>query len=452
MIVEQRARCFPLSCSDANEDTEPRASTNENPLNLFRACAPSIMPIETSPMSPKSANPRLPLKILPTAELNALGSSACRLAFGVRESFRPGGSKHAEARATAAAALSQKVDGAAGAQLPLPRSSLENSPLPDLSWSMEDDRNCAEDPSRLIEKKQRSLLLERPAPPRPLALDSVASPGLTDLRKILTDGPSTPDSPTSVTSPLTQCARSSFSLPLRRSLLHPRKVCRTQSMFASPSELIARPDAVVDESCGLLGRLDCEIDTYNVRQDGFRRIREETLCCLLDGTYKHLFDKVIVIDCRFEYEYEGGHIAGAVNISSKPKLERELLDKVLEVKGSSDASVLLVFHCEYSAYRGPMMASHLRSCDRRLNLARYPKLYYPDIVILEGGYSSFYKQNTSRCHPRNYVGMNDIKHVQACEQGLDRFRCDMRARKNASFTLGERGNPAKCHLPLRTIR
>jgi rhodanese-related sulfurtransferase len=30
----------------------------------------------------------------------------------------------------------------------------------------------------------------------------------------------------------------------------------------------------------------------------------------------------MVIDCRFDYEYKGGHIKGAVNIRSPEELER----------------------------------------------------------------------------------------------------------------------------------
>ena len=37
-------------------------------------------------------------------------------------------------------------------------------------------------------------------------------------------------------------------------------------------------------------------------------------------------------------------------------------------------------------FRGPMMAKHLRKCDRMCNYDNYPLLTYPDIAILEGGY------------------------------------------------------------------
>ena len=31
--------------------------------------------------------------------------------------------------------------------------------------------------------------------------------------------------------------------------------------------------------------------------------------------------KVIVVDCRFDYEYQGGHIKGAINVNSKDAME-----------------------------------------------------------------------------------------------------------------------------------
>jgi hypothetical protein len=36
-------------------------------------------------------------------------------------------------------------------------------------------------------------------------------------------------------------------------------------------------------------------------------------------------------------------------------------------------------------------AKHLRSRDRTLNGALYPKIFYPEVYILEGGYCGFYR-------------------------------------------------------------
>ncbi|PRT56151.1 M-phase inducer phosphatase [Wickerhamiella sorbophila] len=256
--------------------------------------------------------------------------------------------------------------------------------------------------------------------------------------------------------------RSTFERALAASTgCPPAKVRRTQSMFQSteqflsqqmsPSSPVPLPplinsssveDELSEEATSILGQPGCEIETFTVKQDQFRRIKRETLCELLDGKYKHIYGRVLVIDCRFEYEYEGGHIAGAINISSKTRLLQELLSDVQRIKGGSNEQTLLVFHCEYSAYRGPLMASRLRQLDREINLIHYPKLHYPDIVILDGGYSQFYQLHHTRCEPQNYVGMNDDIHRKVCERELDRFRDTMRLRKSPVLRCNE-GSPGK---------
>ena len=49
------------------------------------------------------------------------------------------------------------------------------------------------------------------------------------------------------------------------------------------------------------------------------------LDALISGAYD---DKVVayrIIDCRFDYEYQGGHIQGAVNINTTAEIEEVLL-------------------------------------------------------------------------------------------------------------------------------
>lgn len=203
-------------------------------------------------------------------------------------------------------------------------------------------------------------------------------------------------------------------------------------MFPSAQQFIVQEMAApaCPESPGKLGR--GEIPVFKVAQDAFPRIPRDVLVQLLDGQYRHMYERVVVVDCRFEYEYEGGHIAGAINVSSKEALEKRMVEKVYEI--TERKSTLVVFHCEYSAYRGPLMATHLRQCDRQANIRNYPNLYYPDIAVLDGGYSHFYQAHNDRCEPRNYVGMNDHGYQSTCEKEMDRFRAHMRMRKsNASL-------------------
>lgn len=163
------------------------------------------------------------------------------------------------------------------------------------------------------------------------------------------------------------------------------------------------------DSCSSLLELS-GVNTFAVSNDLIPRIDELELKKIIDGEYAELFDEHIIIDCRFPYEYEGGHIANAINIALQSDLEERFV-----VNEPHNLRRLLVFHCEYSIFRGPTMASHLRKIDRIYNSDRYPYLLYPDIVVLEGGYKKFYDKFRLHCVPQAYVEMKDTKHKRTCE-------------------------------------
>lgn len=157
----------------------------------------------------------------------------------------------------------------------------------------------------------------------------------------------------------------------------------------------------------------------NCSSDNYPRITAETLQTIMEhGIHKPQYDSFCVIDCRFEYEFRGGHINNALSICSREGLELEFIQEVRPFP------TLLIFYCEFSAYRSPLMASHLRNCDRIFNYDEYPNLFYPDILILEGGYKSFFDRCPHLCHPCSYVRMNSTENLNNRDQELDRFRQD----------------------------
>lgn len=151
-------------------------------------------------------------------------------------------------------------------------------------------------------------------------------------------------------------------------------------------------------------------------QDSIPRITKDTLLEVLDGKFDGEFDQRMIVDCRFEYEFEGGHIDGAVNYNDKEHLASQLFENALPGK------TLLIFHCEYSAHRAPIMARHIRKQDRTANVEHYPKLTYPEVYLLEGGYSAFFAEHRGRCFPQNYVEMDDKDHAYTCEREMGRLR------------------------------
>lgn len=113
------------------------------------------------------------------------------------------------------------------------------------------------------------------------------------------------------------------------------------------------------------------------------------MAMLMDGAFQQQVSQFIVVDCRFAYEYVGGHIRNAVNLNTHGQLLSHFFHPngtVPKVKSSS----VVIFHCEFSSHRGPRMALFLRSQDRILNGATYPHLNFPEIYILEGGYKNFF--------------------------------------------------------------
>lgn len=81
---------------------------------------------------------------------------------------------------------------------------------------------------------------------------------------------------------------------------------------------------------------------------------------LLDGAFDDKIRDFHVIDCRFDYEYAGGHVPGAVNINTTASVEDLLLGPSLmkpkpSVSGDGQKKTVLIFHCEFSAKRAPTL-------------------------------------------------------------------------------------------------
>ncbi len=207
-------------------------------------------------------------------------------------------------------------------------------------------------------------------------------------------------------------------------LMRPRKQFRRSlSMFEHPGDMMkAKKDEIPTSN------LHTVMDVDELHQpilphffqegnpDSIPRISKDTMLEVLDGIYDSQYDQRMIVDCRFEYEFEGGHILGAVNYNDKDLLASRLFET------SAPGKTLLIFHCEYSAHRAPLMARHIRKQDRTANAEHYPQLTFPEVYILEGGYSGFFAQHRSRCFPQNYVEMDDKEHVFTCEREMGRLR------------------------------
>lgn len=137
-------------------------------------------------------------------------------------------------------------------------------------------------------------------------------------------------------------------------------------------------------------------------------LRPETVARVLNNEYPTV--EAHIIDCRYPYEYNGGHIKGAKNIYTKEQILREFLEN--PKKSQTGKKTILIFHCEFSSKRGPDMSRFLRSRDRSQHLNEYPKLSYPELYLIEGGYKAFFSECKEYCEPQCYLTMLDENHSQ----------------------------------------
>lgn len=71
-----------------------------------------------------------------------------------------------------------------------------------------------------------------------------------------------------------------------------------------------------------------------------------------------------------------------------------------------------------------------------MNCHLYPRLTYPEVYILDGGYSAFYASYRSRCEPQNYLQMDAPNHEASCEKGMNKLRQRSKLNRAQTFAYG----------------
>ncbi|KAH3695709.1 M-phase inducer phosphatase-like [Dreissena polymorpha] len=198
-----------------------------------------------------------------------------------------------------------------------------------------------------------------------------------------------------------------------------------ESIIAAVERLSTEPRLVAD------GSRENTLPTISGKHKDLNAITPETMSRVLEGAYDDSVDQLTVIDCRYPYEFEGGHIKGAVNLFTKQAIKDFIHNSVT----SSEKNHVLIFHCEFSSERGPKMYRHLRSLDREINIDTYPKLNFPEMYLLEGGYKAFYESDRSHCFPQSYKPMLQKEH----SADLRHFRI-----KSKSWAAGDNPRHRTC--------
>jgi len=168
-------------------------------------------------------------------------------------------------------------------------------------------------------------------------------------------------------------------------------------------------------------QLSLPITQGHAKNEDLKNIDCHIMAKVLNGELDDIVARFRIIDARYCYEYEGGHIRGAENYGSwdeeaflaeffPPSLEAKMLtpkqkksiEDQIDGGGEKDSKEnerreILVFHCEFSSARGPALMRMLRKKDREINKATYPALHYPECYLLHEGYKAFYEAYPNLC-------------------------------------------------------
>ncbi|XP_061187634.1 M-phase inducer phosphatase 1-B-like [Saccostrea echinata] len=215
-----------------------------------------------------------------------------------------------------------------------------------------------------------------------------------------------------------------------------------QELQSEENDLVKIVDAMeaVLERDGITGdgQTTLGLPTIPGKHPDLNNISAETLGKLMKGEYADTIGSFRIIDCRYPYEFEGGHIEGAENIYTEEGIF-DLLHSSNKDDTSNHKRNILIFHCEFSSERGPKKCRLLRNKDRELNKENYPFLKFPEIYLLHNGYKEFYTTNKTLCEPQSYKPMLHKDH----SNDLKFFR-----QKSKSWSAGEKRKHARQFLRL----
>ncbi|KFD50352.1 hypothetical protein M514_08734 [Trichuris suis] len=182
--------------------------------------------------------------------------------------------------------------------------------------------------------------------------------------------------------------------------------------------------------CGLIANYS---DTFALpyfsspRLPDLPQISDTVLIELIEGQFQDFIASFVMADCRYPYEYNGGHIRTAVNVHTAHDLNSIFFGNG-KVEHNGGGRNIVVFYCEYSLERAPAMFRRLRDADRTKHKLQYPMLQYPEMYLLSGGYRKFFNNHPSMCTPPSYVEMTNRKYGNwsQCRRERAASFCDKR--------------------------
>jgi hypothetical protein len=190
------------------------------------------------------------------------------------------------------------------------------------------------------------------------------------------------------------------------------------------------------------------LDEQHSKSGEIKLVSPDTVADLLTGRFDDKLNHFVVVDCRFPYEYAGGHIQNAVNLWTLERVLAHFFTQSALPQRDTKRTVV-VFYCEFSSHRAPSQWLNARyamtnscesvstvllffsfffafclncfrnlliltnafcsfraidnelikDCDASLNEG----LVYPNCYVLKGGYEAFFLAHPELCAPQIYV-------------------------------------------------
>ncbi|KAH8238806.1 hypothetical protein KR038_000886 [Drosophila bunnanda] len=184
------------------------------------------------------------------------------------------------------------------------------------------------------------------------------------------------------------------------------------------------------------------------RHRDLKTISGDTLARLIQGEFVEQLGTgggYQIIDCRYPYEFLGGHIRGARNLYTRGQIQ-EAFPNLTHTGGEQRR--IYVFHCEFSSERGPKLLRFLRNNDRSHHASTYPTLDYPELYLLHNGYKDFYGSHADLCEPCQYVPMLSPAHNEEFRY----FRAKTKSWQSGEGEGGDSGIGGGSTRPLRKSR
>ncbi|EDQ90256.1 uncharacterized protein MONBRDRAFT_31992 [Monosiga brevicollis MX1] len=183
-----------------------------------------------------------------------------------------------------------------------------------------------------------------------------------------------------------------------------------------PSGTLRRPSPTPASAQRTSSPLHIVMDEQNVLPTvrvEHNQVTGDTVIDTVWGDGRRKFRDYIIIDARYPYEYDGGHLIGAVNFYLPDMAAEYLL-----ARGDLSQTLILV-HCEFSKERGPALYHYLKRVEAKACKNGGQGSLFPHLYVLHQGYKQFHAEHPTYCSPRGYVPMTTAAHkseCQACEK------------------------------------